>query len=258
MTCERTVHPKLSGLRYGYAPCPFCSGAQVDPDDAYEAMLEAGAAPLGPYPGSNKELWPCRCLTCDERIEPTWNAVQSGQRPCGYCAEKRVNPMKARDLMRSNLADPQEDYRSVETQWHCICLRCNRDIYPKYHSVQAGHDPCRWCAPAGFDPSKPSRLYVLWHEDYHAWKYGITNRGTKNDRLADFRTQGWEVMRLIEYDTGEAARLAEKRVKTWAKVEGFKHAVERSDMPTSGYTETIRSVDVDDPDVFIAVANMYE
>ena len=257
MTCARTVHPKLSGLRYGYGPCPFCSGARVDPDEAYEAMIAAGAAPLEPYPGRNNRPWHARCLTCDREIKPSWNAIQRGQGPCGYCAGKRVDPEEARVLMRRAGADPQEDYTSVETPWHCLCLRCNRTIYPKYHSVSDGHDPCRWCAPAGFDPGKPSRLYVLWHEIYQAWKYGITNRGTTNDRLADFEVQGWQIVRLIDYDTGEAARAAEDRVKQWRQREGFARAVDRSDMPTGGWTETLRSVDIDDPDVLIAIAKMH-
>jgi hypothetical protein len=54
------------------------------------------------------------------------------------------------------------------------------------------------------------------------------------------------------------ARLAENRVKEWREREGFAPAVDRSDMPTGGWTETLRSVDVDDPDVIIAVAMMHQ
>ncbi len=252
-SCDRTVHPTLTGLRQGYGACPFCAGARVDPDEAYEAMIAAGAAPLEPYPGGNKRPWHSRCMTCDHEIWPPWNAIQRGQGPCGYCAGKRVDPVEAVAVMLAAGADPQEDYTSVDNRWHCRCLRCKRDIYPKYHSVSSGHDPCRWCAPAGFDPAKPSRLYVLWHETYQAWKYGITNRGTTNDRLGDFEVQGWQVVRLVEYETGEAARLAEGRVKEWREREGFERAVDRVDMPTGGWTETIRSADVDDPDVIVAV-----
>jgi len=244
--CRRTVHPKLSGLRYGYMPCPFCSGAKVDPDDAYEAMIAAGAAPLEPYPGDNKSPWRSRCLTCDREIAPRWNAVQRGQGPCGYCAGKRIDPDEAKAVMRRAGAEPLEEFRSVETPWQCRCERCGRAIFPKYHSVSDGH--------AGFDPAKPSRLYVLSHDVYEAWKFGITNIGTTHDRIARFEYHGWQPVRLIEYDTGEDARQAENRVKVWAKSQGFLPAVDASDMPSSGHTETLRYSDVDDPDTIVAVS----
>ncbi len=219
-------------------------------------MLDAGAIPLVPYPGSNKDPWPSECRTCERKITPTWNAVQGGRGPCAYCSGKRVDPEEARAVMLRVGAVPLEDYTSVETPWRSRCNRCSRIIFPKFHSVSDGHDPCRWCAPAGFDPAKRSVLYVLWHENYQAWKFGITNVGATHDRIAVFESHGWQAVRLIEYDTGEAARLAESRVKSWARGEGFAYAVDRSNMPAAGHTETLKSVDVDDPDVIIAVAEM--
>ena len=156
--------------------------------------------------------------------------------------------------MRRAGAEPLEDFKSVETPWRCRCKRCERVIFPKYHSVSDGHDPCRWCAPAGFDPAKPSRLYVLWHDGHRAWKFGITNIGTTHDRIARFEYHGWQTVRLVEYDTGEEARAAENMVKAWAKSQGFLPAVDASDMPSGGHTETLGYSDVDDPDAILAVA----
>jgi hypothetical protein len=99
-------------------------------------------------------------------------------------------------------------------------------------------------------------LYILWHEGYQAWKFGITNLGTTHDRVAIFGTHGWQAIRMIQYESGETARVAENKIKAWAKGQGFEPAVDVSDMPAGGWTETIRSSDVDEADVIIAIAKM--
>jgi len=228
----------------GYDPCVYCAQRKVDPDEAFQGMLAAGAIPLEPYPGLNKTPWRSRCASCEREISPTWNHVQKGRGVCAYCSKKKIDPEEAEKVMIRAGARPLVPYTSVETLWESECLRCGRRVNPKFHSVSAGHDPCRWCAPAGFDRSKPSLLYILFHENYQAWKFGITNLGTVNDRIGQFSSMGWEAVHLVEFTKGSDAEDAERRIKDWAKAKGHLPAVDRTDMPTGGWTETIRLADV--------------
>lgn len=54
-------------------------------------MREAGAEPLGPYPGPSKR-WRCRCKSCGAEINPTFRSVERGGSPCSSCAPPPQRP----------------------------------------------------------------------------------------------------------------------------------------------------------------------
>ena len=53
---------------------------------------------------------------------------------------------------------------------------------------------CPSCATSGFDPNKPSFLYLIDHFDLHMYQIGITN--FPDDRLGSHKRRGWEVIEL--------------------------------------------------------------
>ena len=140
--CERLVEPRYNEIRNG-GGCAYCSRRRVDATEAEAVMIAAGLEPAVAYPGANVP-WPCRCLTCNHHVEPTYNSVQVGKR-CAYCSRRRVDPAEAHALMIGAGLEPLEPYPGALTRWRCRCLNCKGESTPTYSNVQDGHG-CVWCA----------------------------------------------------------------------------------------------------------------
>lgn len=61
---------------------------------------------------------------------------------------------------------------------------------------------CRQCADHGFNPGKPASLYFIENAVLATGKVGITNRGT--DRLQYWTSHGWNLVHLVEDESGQA------------------------------------------------------
>ena len=93
-TCGAEVRPIYSSVAMGHRGCKYCAiraGAltRTTPEDKATAeMIQAGATPLVPYPGT-KAPWKSRCdnADCGRVITPTLGNVRNGASPCKYCAE---------------------------------------------------------------------------------------------------------------------------------------------------------------------------
>ena len=93
-TCGAEVTPVYSSIAMGRPGCRYCSFKarallrKTPEDQAVAEMIEAGATPLGAFPGT-KNPWKCRCnnADCGRIVTPALGNVRSGQSPCRYCAE---------------------------------------------------------------------------------------------------------------------------------------------------------------------------
>lgn len=75
---------------------------------------------------------------------------------------------------------------------------------------------CPDCAEYGFKPQKPAVVYFLQHTGLAARKVGITNSENKGDRVASFRSSGWQV--ISEWPMrGDRARVIERLVFDWIR-----------------------------------------
>ena len=153
LKCGREVVPRLSGIRSGQGGCVFCGGNSADADEAAAVMRAAGLEPLEPY-RSGKAKWLCRCTRCGRKVNPRYNAIQNGQGGCGWCAGSRVDPDEAAAVMRRAGLDPQTHYPGALAHWPCRCMRCGRDVHPKYATIQSGGGGCAWCAGQRLDPDE--------------------------------------------------------------------------------------------------------
>jgi hypothetical protein len=84
--CGAEGRPRLGDLRSrkqgGCIPCGIArrSAAQKVPDGkAVAVMRTGGLEPLEPYPGNNKMPWPCRCMSCNAIVAPSYAVILRGQ-----------------------------------------------------------------------------------------------------------------------------------------------------------------------------------
>ena len=97
---------------------------------------------------------------------------------------------------------------------------------------------CPTCAPYGFQPDKPSYLYVIQNNVLQAAKIGITN--TNTDRLQRWEKRGWTILFVRKENIGHRLKELESEIKFWLKQEGIKNELERQDVGNmGGWTETI-------------------
>ena len=60
---------------------------------------------------------------------------------------KKIEHEVAAARMRERGADPQEEYPGANKKWHCLCMECGADIWPRYASVVSnGYKPCLPCS----------------------------------------------------------------------------------------------------------------
>lgn len=144
LKCGLEVRPHYSSVKNGTG-CAICAGKQVDPASARQIMKDSNLEPLVDFPGT-KNPWPCKCLQCGRDVSPKYTDIRNGDGGCKWCGGRYVDPKFAFDLFESLGVTPLEPYLNSSTPWLCKCKRCNREISPKYNSVQQGSDPCPYCA----------------------------------------------------------------------------------------------------------------
>jgi hypothetical protein len=159
LTCDSERTPTLGNVRAGHRPCKPCAmrtfgDAQLaaDAPRAVRDMLEAGAEPQVPYPGSVGQ-WRCRCLDCGKLIDPRLGNVRRGQGPCIHCAgNARVEPEKAAAEMLAARFLVDGPYRGTNISWPGRCLDCGSTVPRRLSHIRSGHG-CRQCA--GLAPTDP-------------------------------------------------------------------------------------------------------
>jgi len=118
---------------------------------------------------------------------------------CPICSNHKVLP-GFNDLATTNpdLAaeadgwDPTTVTKSSGKKRDWICNRGHRwSADPAHRTAGRG---CPSCAKFGFDPNQPGFLYFIDHDGLAMYQIGISNY--PDDRLADHKGRGWEVIEL--------------------------------------------------------------
>ena len=215
--CGQLPSPSVSAVREGKG-CRFCAGnVPLTAEQATEIMHQAGATPLDPYPGSSAAPWRCRCATCGNIGYPRTITVQRGHGACRSCSFQIGGANRRAALADQAVADmldadyqPLIEYPGTGKPWPCRCLRCSRPSTPMHGNVVGNGTRCIYCSETGFAMTKPAVVYVLHHAVMNAVKVGIT--GTETKRLANFQSDGWQVIRTAVFDAGADAYDIEQRV----------------------------------------------
>jgi len=132
------------------------------------------------------------------------------------------------------------------------CLTCGHVWKTRPNTVQRGSG-CPVCAKSGFDPRRPSLVYLLLLPDPPIMKVGITNKSDKSNgtdttyRLQQHRRHGWEIVRLWPTSDGLAALAIEDAVLRWWRDRGATTCL-RDEVPAGdGFTECVHAGVVDIP-----------
>jgi len=162
MVCGSEVTPVLNNLRKpGRGACKYCGRKKAAESKGWSSaevlsrMQEAGVELLEPYSGNSQRLIRARCLRCSREVRPRpYSVLARGHDPCIYCARTRIAADEAIALLRELGAEPLSPFPGARDPWRCGCLRCGREIWPRYHAVRRGANPCKFCS---FENSKGRR-----------------------------------------------------------------------------------------------------
>ena len=205
-SCGREVTPQHSSIKQGRGGCGYCVGRRLDPQEAVRIMKAAGLTPLEPYSGKAASAWRCQCDECEREVFPWYSSVQQGNGGCVWCAQLKVDPQLAVQLMQDAGLKPLEPYPGSSKPWRCLCGICGNETSPAYGGVQQGHG-CRYCGQeransakrlsqdevtqdmldAGFTPLEPYQGSGRpWHcrcvhcgQDSFPWHSAVRSQGTK-------------------------------------------------------------------------------
>ena len=74
---------------------------------------------------------------------------------------KKLDPEMAAAAMRERGADPLEECPGCNKKWHCRCMKCGADIWPRYNDVvNGGNGPCKPC-----DVKRRSKALAMPHDE---------------------------------------------------------------------------------------------
>ncbi len=59
---------------------------------------------------------------------------------------RKLDPGLAVEQMQSAGLEPLESYPGSAKKWHCRCLTCGQDVWPRHSSIKQGQGGCNFCA----------------------------------------------------------------------------------------------------------------
>jgi len=162
--CESIVFPQATSLQRGQGGCLKCGYAenkrkQLTPEVEAVAFYESkGFTPLVKYPGANRP-WKSKCHSCNEITSPHYNSIKGGG-GCGICAGRIVPPHQAERLMKDSKLEPLEPYPGGRISWKCRCLRCGKEVFPKYADIRNGDGGCKYCGGHYVEPEVAAQVMI--------------------------------------------------------------------------------------------------
>ena len=257
ITCEKEVVVRFDKMKARGYRCIFCQGRpwhaeameKRDWTESHvrEVFLSRGLEPLEPFPGAVIP-WRCRCTKCLREVSPTAARVIGRGTGCRYCSKNTVDEQTVSLVMATAELEPLEAYKTALSKWHMRCLKCRKEFDLKYNQVQQGSG-CPYCATGGLDLEGPALIYVITHPGFDAHKVGVM--GTETSRLRDHGRNGWLTYKILPVPTGfDAFRIEQRVLNTLRNELGFLPGVDPTDMPQSGWTETVSADDIDLPSLW--------
>lgn len=250
LKCGNIVKPRYAQIQQGRGGCKKCGyeknaeRARKSQTEAFRVARELGFEPLEPYVSRHKP-WKCKCTKCNRIVSPHFGRLAIGG-GCKFCSRTEVVESEAIALMRSKGLEPQVKYPGSGKPWLCKCTKCNREVSPRYATVNSRIGGCKYCANYGYNFSAGGILYLITNEEFGAHKIGITNDGAKEKRLEKHLKRGWKLFATEFYEDGNMAFEVEQRVLEWIHLElGLGVYLSASEMPQGGHTETVDAQEVD-------------
>jgi hypothetical protein len=138
---------------------------KLDPSHAVQTMREAGLEPLEPYSNALAK-WKCLHLACGRIVFPKLNQIKNGQGGCLKCGQlrsanaNRISENDAIAIMAKANLKPLVSFPGAKTPWHCLCMRCGKEVQPRYAAIRSGQGGCKYCAKRHLDQSDAVAIMV--------------------------------------------------------------------------------------------------
>ncbi len=200
--CEHVWHSTIKDRAEGTS-CPFCSGQKVlegfndlattDPVLASQAV---GWDTTKVSSWSNKSfLWEAEC-------GHSWKSSvgnRSRGSGCPYCSGKLVlagfNDLATINPELAAEADGWDPTTVTPHSGKKVTWKCTQGhLWKSQISNRALGKGCPSCAHHGYDPNKSGWLYFIDHHGLEMYQIGISN--SPDDRLANHKSRGWEVIEI--------------------------------------------------------------
>jgi hypothetical protein len=141
-----------------------------------------------------------KCKKCGNEQKATPSNVKQG-RGCNECAcNKKLTTDQYRVQIRDKSLICLEEYINDRTHILHQCKKCGNEQEMQPYVVKNGH-ACKKCANFGFNPGKPSHLYLLdvAQDEEHFLKLGVTNRevATRVAQIKRTCTKGTEISIVV-------------------------------------------------------------
>jgi recombinational DNA repair protein (RecF pathway) len=250
LDCGNLVKPRYAHIQQGRKGCKVCGYKKTadslrnSQEETFRIARAAGFEPLEPYKGRHRP-WLCRCLKCGEKISPHYSGIVSGG-GCRYCAGLVVDPDEAIKVMKKARIQNLAPYPGAGVPWLSQCLKCGKEIKPRYSSVNRGIGGCKYCAARGYDFSKSGILYLITNKELNAHKIGITNEDSKEKRISKHLKEGWNVYQTRHFLDGNTAFEVEQEILLWWRIElALPVYLSKFEMPQGGFTETVDAAEID-------------
>jgi len=159
LTCAKKIDPTYNSVQQRGTGCKYCAKRFVDAEDAIIFMRKNKLEPLEEYPGSQK-AWRCKCLRCGREVTPAYTSIQGGQKGCVYCGGKKVDPEEAFQMMLKAGLQPLEPYKRADGYWKCRCMKCLKEVNPRFSAINKGNGGCVYCAGKKVDPQDAVTLLL--------------------------------------------------------------------------------------------------
>jgi formylmethanofuran dehydrogenase subunit E/predicted GIY-YIG superfamily endonuclease len=190
--------------------------------EAFYIFMDAGLTPLEPYENTNQK-WKSKCNSCGAIVSPRVADVKGGRggcKPCGAKSNQTAEFLaKVMQTIKDANLEPLEPYVNATHPWKCKCLKCGETVTPMYANIRRGHGGCIFCQVAAFKHNKPAYLYFIHHKEHAAYKIGIGNEGTTNDRIESHKKSGWKLIVKHGFEKGSQAIKVEKKLLQWIRTE---------------------------------------
>ena len=147
LTCKREFTTYFHSLNTNKG-CKYCSGVALDPKDISKTLLRLHLKPLGKFQ-TVKTPWKLKCLKCQRISFLRYGTLIRKDRNvggCPYCSHRRLDAKEIADTLKKNHLKPVGQYINGNSPWECICLKCERRVYPRLSDLRQGQKGCIYCA----------------------------------------------------------------------------------------------------------------
>jgi len=147
VSCKRKFAVKFHSLNRGRG-CKYCAGRAVDPKDISNTLLRLQLKPLEKFQTVNTP-WKLKCLKCQRICYLRYGKLTRKDRNvggCPYCSRRRLDANEIAETLKKNDLKPVGQYVNSNSGWECICLKCQRRVYPRLSDLRRGQSGCIYCA----------------------------------------------------------------------------------------------------------------